>query len=159
MTFLMSYKKEKDMAKFKVRLKDREVIEDRVKTAVRKHFLKIAEEDKFVINNLRDLNLRKEKIKKQQEALYKLDNKIDDDVNKFNESLSKIKSFGSDYSVESNRYRADGKIHIEWSNYKTWQIVRDAVMFNAEDNLSVTSLVKLESISLQDAIAEIEKLS
>ena len=36
--------------KFNVRVKDRERIEERVKKAVRKHFLKLAEDNKLVIN-------------------------------------------------------------------------------------------------------------
>ena len=51
--------------KLNVRVKDRERIEERVKEAVRKHFLKLAESDKLIINKLRSLNLRKDKIKVQ----------------------------------------------------------------------------------------------
>ena len=69
--------------KLNVRVKDRERIEERVKEAVRKHFLKLIESDKLVINKLRDLNLRKDKIKEQREKLYELESAIDDDAKEF----------------------------------------------------------------------------
>lgn len=140
--------------KFKVRVKDRERIESRVKDAVRKHFLKIVESDKVVINKLRDLNLRKEKIKQQRDKLYELDAAIDSDAQEFGDWLKSCEHY-EDFSVEGYRY-GDGKIHIVWNNYELWSLVHDTTMFNAEDNPAVTSLGMLEEIVKQDVI---EKLS
>jgi hypothetical protein len=154
---LMSYKRRKNMAKkLNVRVKDRERIEERVKEAVRKHFLKQVESDKLVINKLRDLNLRKEKIKQQREKLYELDAAIDNDVEEFANWLKSCDHYGEGFSVEGFRYSSDNKIHIAWHNYELWSLVHDTTMFNAEDNPAVTSLGMLEEIVLQDVI---EKLS
>ena len=142
--------------KFNVRVKDRERIEDRVKKAVRKHFLKLAESDQLVINKLRSLNLRKNKVKEQRDKLYHLDEAIDRDAKEFADWLQSCDHYGDDYSVESNRYSDQGKIHVAWNNYKLWSLVHDTTMFNAEDNPAVTSLGILEEIVLQDVI---EKLS
>jgi len=142
--------------KFNVRVKDRERIEDRVKEAVRKHFLKLIESDKLVINKLRDLNLRKNRVKEQRDKLYQLDEAIDHDSKEFAEWLQSCDHYGDDYSVESNRYSDQGKIHVAWNNYKLWSLVHDNIMFNAEDNPAVTSLSMLEEIVLKDVI---EKLS
>ena len=43
----------------------------------------IIESDKVVINKLRDLNLRKDKIKQQRDKLYELESAIDDDAKEF----------------------------------------------------------------------------
>ena len=142
--------------KLNVRVKDRERIEERVKDAVHKHFLKLIESDKLVINKLRDLNLRKDKIKQQREKLYELESAIDNDAKEFADWLKCCDHCGDDYSVESNRYSDQGKIHVAWNNYKLWSLVHDTTMFNAEDNPAVTSLGMLEEIVLQDVI---EKLS
>ena len=142
--------------KFNVRVKDRERIEERVKEAVRQHFLKLVESDKLVINKLRSLNLRKDKIKEQREKLYELESAIDNDAKEFADWLRCCDHYGDDYSVESNRYSDQGKIHVAWNNYKLWSLVHDTTMFNAEDNPAVTSLGMLEEIVLQDVI---EKLS
>ena len=142
--------------KFNVRVKDRERIEERVKEAVRKHFIKVIESDKLVINKLRDLNLRKDKIKQQRDKLYELESAIDDDAQEFADWLKSCDNYGDDFSVESNRYNDRGKIHVAWNNYKLWSLVHDSTMFNAEDNPAVTSLGMLEEIVLQDVI---EKLS
>ena len=142
--------------KFNVRVKDRERIEERVKEAVRKHFLKLVESDKIVINKLRSLNLRKEKIKQQREKLYELESAVDNDAKEFGAWLQSSNHYGDDYSVESNRYTDSGKIHVAWNNYELWSLVHDSTMFNAEDNPAVTSLGMLEEIVKQDVI---EKLS
>ena len=141
--------------KFKVRVKDRERIESRVKEAVREHFLKLAESDKLVINKLRSLNLRKDKVKEQRDKLYQIEEAIDADAKEFGEWL-KGSEYGESYSVESARYSDNGKIKVDWNNFKLWSLVHDATMFNAEDNPAVTSLGMLEEIVLQDVI---EKLS
>lgn len=141
--------------KLNVRVKDRERIEERVKEAVRKHFLKIIESDKVVINKLRDLNLRKEKIKQQRDKLYELESAVDDDAQEFGNWLKNCDHYGEDYSVESNRY-SDRGLHVAWHSYELWSLVHDTTMFNAEDNPAVTSLGMLEEIVLQDVI---EKLS
>jgi len=141
--------------KFNVRVKDRERIEERVKEAVRKHFLKLIESDKIIINKLRDLNLRKDKVKQQREKLYQIEESIDADAKEFGEWLRKSE-YGESYSVESNRYSDNGKIHIAWNNYKLWSLVHDTTMFRAEDDPAVTSLGMLEEKVLQNVI---EKLS
>tara|TARA_B100001250_G_scaffold188013_1_gene161552 strand:- start:1948 stop:2382 length:435 start_codon:yes stop_codon:yes gene_type:complete len=141
--------------KFNVRVKDRERIEERVKKAVRKHFLKLAEDNKLVINKLRSLNLRKDKVKEQRDKLYQIEEAIDADAKEFGEWL-KGSEYGESYSVESARYSDNGKIKVDWNNFKLWSLVHDATMFNAEDNPAVTSLGMLEEIVLQDVI---EKLS
>ena len=143
--------------KLNVRIKDRERIEDRVKEAVRKHFLKQIESDKLVINKLRDLNLRKEKIKQERDKLYELEQRIDNDAEEFADWLKSCDHYGEGFSVEGRgRYSSDNKIHVAWNNYKLWSLVHDSTMFNAEDNPAVTSLGMLEEIVLQDVI---EKLS
>ena len=141
--------------KLNVRVKDRERIEERVKKAVRKHFLKLAEDNKLVINKLRSLNLRKDKVKEQRDKLYQIEEAIDADAKEFGEWL-KGSEYGESYSVESARYSDNGKIKVDWNNFKLWSLVHDATMFNAEDNPAVTSLGMLEEIVLQDVI---EKLS
>ena len=141
--------------KFNVRVKDRERIEEIVKKAVRKHFLKLAEDNKLVINKLRSLNLRKDKVKEQRDKLYQIEEAIDADAKEFGEWL-KGSEYGESYSVESARYSDNGKIKVDWNNFKLWSLVHDATMFNAEDNPAVTSLGMLEEIVLQDVI---EKLS
>ena len=141
--------------KFNVRVKDRERIEERVKKAVRKHFLKLAEDNKLVINKLRSLNLRKDKVKEQRDKLYQIEEAIDADAKEFGEWL-KGSEYGESYSVESARYSDNGKIKVDWNNFKLWSLVHDATMFNAEDNPAVTSIGMLEEIVLQDVI---EKLS
>jgi len=142
--------------KLNVRIKDRERIEDRVKEAVREHFLKLAESDKLVINKLRDLNLRKEKIKQERDKLYELEQRIDNDAEEFADWLKSCDHYGDDYRVEGFRYSSDNKIHVAWHSNKLWSLVHDTTMFNAEDNPAVTSLGMLEEIVLQDVI---EKLS
>tara|TARA_B100000579_G_C22754320_1_gene815616 strand:- start:760 stop:1197 length:438 start_codon:yes stop_codon:yes gene_type:complete len=142
--------------KLNVRVKDRERIEDRVKKAVRKHFLKLAEDNKLVINKLKSLNLRKEKVKEQRDKLYQLDEAIDHDAKEFADWLRSCDNYGDDYSVESMRYSDNGKIKVDWNNFNLWSLVHDSTMFNAEDNPAVTSLGMLEKIVLQDVI---EKLS
>ena len=137
--------------KFNVRVKDRERIEERVKKAVRKHFLKLAEDNKLVINKLRSLNLRKDKVKEQRDKLYQIEEAIDADAKEFGEWL-KGSEYGESYSVESARYSDNGKIKVDWNNFKLWSLVHDATMFNAEDNPAVTSLGMLEEIVLQDVI-------
>lgn len=141
--------------KLNVRVKDRERIETRVKEAVRKHFLKQVESDKLVINKLRDLNLRKEKIKQQREKLYELDEAIDHDAEEFADWLKSCKDYGDNYSLDGYKY-SSGNVHVVWNNYELWSLVHDTTMFNAEDNPAVTSLGMLEEIVLQDVI---EKLS
>tara|TARA_R100000234_G_scaffold95628_1_gene63900 strand:+ start:297 stop:731 length:435 start_codon:yes stop_codon:yes gene_type:complete len=141
--------------KFNVRVKDRERIEERVKEAVRKHFLKLAESDKLVINKLRDLNLRKEKIKQERNKLYELEQRIDKDAEEFADWLQSCDHYGDDYRVEGFRY-GDGKINVAWHSNELWSLVHDTTMFNAEDNPAVTSLGMLEEIVLKDVI---EKLS
>jgi len=140
--------------KFNVRVKDRERIEERVKEAVRKHFLKQVESDKLVINKLRDLNLRKEKIKQQRDKLYELDAAIDNDAEEFADWLKSCKHYGDDYSLEGYKY-SGGKINVVWHNYELWSLVHDTTMFNAEDNPAVTSLGMLEEIVLQDVIKKL----
>ena len=142
--------------KFNVRVKDRERIEERVKKAVRKHFLKLAEDNKLVINKLRSLNLRKEKIKEERDKLYQLEERIDNDAKEFQDWLKSCDNYGESYSVESARYSDNGKIKVDWNNFNLWSLVHDATMFNAEDNPAVTSLGMLEEIVFQDVI---EKLS
>lgn len=142
--------------KFNVRVKDRERIEDRVKKAVRKHFLKLAESDQLVINKLRSLNLRKNKVKEQRDKLYQLDEAIDHDAKEFADWLRSCDHYGDDYSVETMRYNDNGNIKVDWNNFELWSLVHDTTMFNAEDNPAVTSLGILEEIVLQDVI---EKLS
>ena len=143
--------------KLNVRVKDRERIEERVKESVRNHFLKLIENDKLVINKLRDLNLRKDKIKQQRDKLYDLDEAINDDAQEFADWLKSCDHYGEGFSVEGRgRYSSDNKIHVAWNNYKLWSLVHDSTMFNAEDNPAVTSLGMLEEIVLQDVI---EKLS
>tara|TARA_B000000557_G_C20813199_1_gene461458 strand:+ start:4665 stop:5105 length:441 start_codon:yes stop_codon:yes gene_type:complete len=143
--------------KFNVRVKDRERIEERVKESVRNHFLKLIESDKLVINKLRDLNLRKDKIKQQRDKLYDLDEAINDDAQEFADWLKSCDHYGEGFSVEGRgRYSSSDKIHVAWNNYKLWSLVHDSTMFNAEDNPAVTSLGMLEEIVLQDVI---EKLS
>ena len=141
--------------KLNVRVKDRERIEDRVKEAVREHFLKLAQSDKLVINKLRDLNLRKEKIKQERNKLYELEQRIDKDAEEFADWLQSCDHYGDDYRVEGFRY-GDGKINVAWHSNELWSLVHDTTMFNAEDNPAVTSLGMLEEIVLQDVI---EKLS
>ena len=141
--------------KFNVRVKDRERIEERVKKAVRKHFLKLAEDNKLVINKLRSLNLRKDKVKEQRDKLYQIEEAIDADAKEFGEWL-KGSEYGESYSVESARYNDNGKIKVDWNNFNLWSLVHDATMFNAEDNPAVTSLSMLEQIVTQDVL---EKLS
>lgn len=140
--------------KFNVRVKDRERIEERVKKAVRKHFLKLAEDNKLVINKLRSLNLRKDKVKEQRDKLYQIEEAIDADAKEFGEWL-KGSEYGESYSVESARYSDNGKIKVDWNNFKLWSLVHDATMFNAEDNSAVTSLGMLEEIVLQDVIKKL----
>lgn len=142
--------------KFNVRVKDRERIEDRVKEAVRKHKLNLVESDNLVINKLRSLNLRKEKVKQIREKAYELESAIENDAKEFEDWLQSCDHYGDDYSVQSNRYSDKDKIHVAWNNYKLWSLVHDTTMFNAEDNPAVTSLGMLEEIVLQDVI---EKLS
>ncbi len=142
--------------KFNVRVKDRERIESRVKEAVRKHFLKLAESDKIVINKLRDLNLRKAKAKELIDKIYQTEEAIDNDAKEFGEWLKSCDHYGKYYSIETSRYNSESKIKVDWNNYKLWSLVHDATMFNAEDNPAVTSLGMLEEIVLQDVI---EKLS
>lgn len=142
--------------KLNVRVKDRERIEERIKKAVRKHFLKLAEDNKLVINKLKSLNLRKEKVKEQRDKLYQLDEAIDHDAKEFADWLRSCDNYGDDYSVESMRYSDNGKIKVDWNNFNLWSLVHDSTMFNAEDNPAVTSLGMLEKIVLQDVI---EKLS
>ena len=142
--------------KLNVRIKDRERIEDRVKEAVREHFLKLAESDKLVINKLRDLNLRKDKINQQREKLFELESAVDNDAKEFGDWLKSCEHYGEHFSVEGYRYSSDNKIHVAWHSNKLWSLVHDTTMFNAEDNPAVTSLGMLEEIVLQDVI---EKLS
>ena len=142
--------------KLNVRVKDRERIEERVKEAVRKHFLKLIESDKLVINKLRSLNLRKEKIKQERDKLYELEQRIDNDAEEFADWLQSCEHYGDDYRVEGYRYSSDNKIHVAWHSNNLWSLVHDTTMFNAEDNPAVTSLGMLEQIVLQDVI---EKLS
>tara|TARA_R100000152_G_C6780739_1_gene213894 strand:+ start:722 stop:1156 length:435 start_codon:yes stop_codon:yes gene_type:complete len=141
--------------KFKVRVKDRERIESRVKDAVREHFLKLVGSDKLVINKLRSLNLRKDEVKKIRNKAYELDEAIDNDAKEFGDWLKSCDHYGDSYSVEGYKY-SDGKIHLAWNNYALWSLVHDSTMFNAEDNEAVTSLGMLEEIVKQDVI---EKLS
>lgn len=142
--------------KFNVRVKDRERIESRVKEAVRKHFLNLAESDKIVINKLRDLNLRKAKAKELIDKIYQTEEAIDNDAKEFGEWLKSCDHYGNNYSIETSRYNSESKIKVDWNNYKLWSLVHDTTMFNAEDNPAVTSLGMLEEIVLQDVI---EKLS
>tara|TARA_B100000686_G_C16778700_1_gene970313 strand:+ start:1076 stop:1513 length:438 start_codon:yes stop_codon:yes gene_type:complete len=142
--------------KLNVRVKDRERIEERVKEAVRKHKLNLVESDNLVINKLRSLNLRKEKVKQIREKAYELESAIENDAKEFEDWLQSCDHYGDDYSVQSNRYSDKDKIHVAWNNYKLWSLVHDTTMFNAEDNPAVTSLGMLEEIVLQDVI---EKLS
>ena len=143
--------------KFNVRVKDRERIEERVKDAVREHFLKLVESDKLVINKLRSLNLRKDEVKKIRDKAYDLDEAIDNDAQEFADWLKSCEHYGEGFSVEGRgRYSSESKIHVVWNNYKLWSLVHDSTMFNAEDNPAVTSLGMLEEIVLQDVI---EKLS
>ena len=140
--------------KLNVRVKDRERIETRVKEAVRKHFLKQVESDKLVINKLRDLNLRKEKIKQQRDKLYELDAAIDNDAEEFADWLKSCEHYGDNYSLDGYKY-SGSKINIVWHNYELWSLVHDTTMFNAEDNPAVTSLGMLEEIVLQDVIKKL----
>lgn len=141
--------------KLNVRVKDRERIEERVKEAVRKHKLNLVESDNLVINKLRSLNLRKEKVKQIREKAYELESAIENDAKEFEDWLQSCDHYGDDYSVQSG-YSYKDKIHVAWNNYKLWSLVHDTTMFNAEDNPAVTSLGMLEEIVLQDVI---EKLS
>lgn len=141
--------------KLNVRVKDRERIEERVKEAVRKHKLNLVESDNLVINKLRSLNLRKEKVKQIREKAYELESAIENDAKEFEDWLQSCDHYGDDYSVQSNRYSDKDKIHVAWNNYKLWSLVHDTTMFNAEDNPAVTSLGMLEEIVLQDVIKKL----
>ena len=142
------------MAKFKVRVRDREWIEERVRPAVRKHMINKALSNPKITNKLRDFSLRNKAIQKEFDRVNDLRDKLHSDIEKFNDTIQD-KHLG----IRDYRYVSNDSFNLEWFNPELWSTVKDTVMFNAEDNLSVTSLVKLESISLQDAIAKIEKLS
>jgi len=138
------------MAKFKVRVRDREWIEERVRPAIRKHMLNEALNDQKITNQIRDFNLRNKAIQKEIDKAYKLRDKLHSDIDKFNKSIE-----DKNLAINNYRYASDENYALEWNHPELWHTVKDTIIFNAEDNLSVTSLSQLQSITFDEVIKKL----